>query len=1220
MSDKRKIYIRKIMALFVCLFCILANITVISADTKEGYKTVKAGIFNFEGYHMKDDEGNLSGYGIEILNMISKYSHLNFEYVGYEKSWNDMLTMLENGEIDVVTSSRQIPEREEKFAFSLIIGKNSTNLSVKADDTRFRSGDYSTYNGIRIGMIEGRNQTQKLDDFAKEKGFSYQGREYDDVSKLASALKNGEIDAILSNDLRKTENERTLDTLDTENFYAIVRKDDKELLDEINYAINQMNINEGDWSNNLFYKYYGPEYSSELTFTEREKAYIQDVISGKKKITVTASGDRIPYSYIENKELSGIIPEYFDKVMELAGMPYETVVPKDRAAYYELIDNNGVDVVIDMRTFEGETDSISKLGFNTNTYLTTGVAKVTRKDFTGEILTVASIDNQGQEPLEKGLTGDAKVIYYKTMEEAVNSVLDGKADAAYVYTYTAQMFVNDDITGLLRYSIENDVRFDFDMHVKNDCDHELVTILNKCIDKLSDDTFSQIISKYTTSSTDDLTFTQYMKVHPSIILYIALAIVAILVVIIGLYLRVRWNKKVLQASEQSNKELGEQLAIVDALSHDYLNVYAVNTMAHTAKAIKLDGYASSGLERNAGETFPYEPMVEQYVNECVHPNDRQYVSESLSIEKAIENLNTGKEYTGNYRVITDGETHNFQFTYVKVEKANMEKDFTVLVGFRNIDEIVKRENKQKEILEEALAEAKHANHAKTVFLNNMSHDIRTPMNAIIGFTSLAATHIDDKEIIQDYLKKIMTSSKHLLSLINDVLDMSRIESGKVRIEENEASLPEIMHDLKTIVQSDIKAKNLEFYIDTLDVKNEVIICDKLRLNQVLLNIVSNAIKYTNPGGMVSVRIIQTPDAPKGYASYQFRVKDSGIGMSKEFLKHLFEPFEREQTATISGIQGTGLGLAITKNIVDMMNGTVSVESEVGKGTEFIVSFQFRIADASKKKEHLERLIDLRALVVDDDMDTCISVSKMLSSIGMQPDWTTQGKEAVARTELAMEQNEPYSTYIIDWLMPDMNGIEVVRRIRKVIGDTANIIILTAYDWADVEEEAKEAGVTAFCSKPIFLSELCDILTAPYNEKQEEEEVSEKIFVGKKILLAEDNELNREIAKEILEEAGFIIDMVTDGTEAVEKMKNASADDYDLILMDIQMPIMDGYEATRQIRAMENSVAATIPIVAMTANAFEEDKKKAIDAGMNGHIAKPVDVPKMLELLKDIMKL
>ena len=527
---------------------------------------------------------------------------------------------------------------------------------------------------------------------------------------------------------------------------------------------------------------------------------------------------------------------------------------------------------------------------------------------------------------------------------------------------------------------------------------------------------------------------------------------------------------------------------------------------------------------------------------------------------------------------------------------------------------------QRADLEDALAAAQHANRAKTTFLNNMSHDIRTPMNAIIGFTSLVAAHIDNTEQVRGYLTKIATSSNHLLSLINDVLDMSRIESGKVKIEEKECSLPEMLHDLKTIVQADIMSKQLDFYIDTVDVVNENVLCDRLRLNQVLLNLLSNAMKFTKPGGMVSVRILQKRNAPEGYAAYEFQVKDTGIGMSPEFLKNVFEPFERERTSTVSGIQGTGLGMAITRNIVDMMGGTVTVDSEVGKGTTFTVSLQFKTSSCPVRQETIPQLQGLRALVVDDDFNTCSSVTKMLASIGLRPDWTTSGKEAVLRVKLAGELEDEYAVYIIDWLMPDMNGIEVVRRIRGMIGEDTPIIVLTAYDWSDIEEEARKAGVTAFCSKPIFLSELREVLESPFASGNQDEASQETFsFQGKKILLVEDNELNQEIAVEILQEAGFVMDVADDGSAAVERMREAEPGQYDLILMDIQMPIMDGYEATRQIRALEDPDIAGIPIIAMTANAFEEDKKTALEAGMNGHIAKPIDVPVLLELLWEIVK-
>ena len=532
------------------------------------------------------------------------------------------------------------------------------------------------------------------------------------------------------------------------------------------------------------------------------------------------------------------------------------------------------------------------------------------------------------------------------------------------------------------------------------------------------------------------------------------------------------------------------------------------------------------------------------------------------------------------------------------------------------------EEKQQE-LHNALVEAQSANKAKSSFLNNMSHDIRTPMNAIIGFTALATTHIGSTELVLDYLKKIQTSSQHLLSLINDVLDMSRIESGSVRIEYTTVHLPDILHDLRTIIQGSVYSKQQDLYIDTQDVFHEDIIIDKLRLTQVLLNIISNAVKFTPVGGMINIRVSEKPCRREGYTTVIFSVKDNGIGMSPEFCKQVFDSFSREHTVTENGIGGTGLGMAITKNIVDMMGGTIQVESEVGKGTEFTVILECETSGVTVKREPIPELKGARALVVDDDAETCMSVSKMLREIEMTADWTTSGKEAVLRAREAYEQNQEFKVYIIDWLMPDMNGIETVRRIRMVVGPESPIIILTAYDWSDVEQEAREAGVTAFVSKPLFLSELREVLMSPeqrkliQNENQKIQAASQTSYAGKKVLLVEDNELNREIATAIMEEIGLDVDVAEDGTDAVNIMSSERGNNYDLIFMDIQMPKMDGYTATREIRTLNNSKCANIPIIAMTANAFEEDRKKAIKAGMNGHIAKPISSDVILENLDQI---
>ena len=414
-------------------------------------------------------------------------------------------------------------------------------------------------------------------------------------------------------------------------------------------------------------------------------------------------------------------------------------------------------------------------------------------------------------------------------------------------------------------------------------------------------------------------------------------------------------------------------------------------------------------------------------------------------------------------------------------------------------------------------------------------------------------------------------------------------------------------------------------MDTLDVTDEDVYCDKTRLNQVLLNLLSNAIKFTEPGGKITVRVAQIYNELEGKGTYRICVKDTGIGMSQDFVQIIFEPFERERTSTVSRTQGTGLGMAITKKIIDMMGGTIEVVTEKGKGTEFIITLTLRLQSEHKNVEKIKELEGLKALVVDDDYNTCDSVTKMLSQIGMRTEWTLSGKEAVLRSKHAMEMKDAFHAYIIDWRLPDMNGIEVTRQIRRKVGEQTPIIILTAYDWSEIEGEARDAGVTAFCAKPMFLSDLRESLLVSLNQTNEsgknhmsEADYQEK-FKNKRILLVEDNEMNREIAVELLEEYGFSMETAENGAQAVEMVAASKAGYYDLILMDIQMPVMDGYEATRRIRALKDPHLADIVILAMTANAFEEDKQEAIENGMNGFLTKPIDIKQLLEELDSIIE-
>ena len=626
-----------------------------------------------------------------------------------------------------------------------------------------------------------------------------------------------------------------------------------------------------------------------------------------------------------------------------------------------------------------------------------------------------------------------------------------------------------------------------------------------------------------------------------------------------------------------------------------------------AKTYKAD-YISPNVEKLLGFT------VEQIRKDIkvlgkLHPWDSEN-SKKNYLERI--QISEQKEWDFEYVHQKTGERHWFHIVAMGSE-VNRKKKYILVMSDRTSD------RKMNQALSEAVRAAETANKAKSTFLSNMSHDIRTPMNAIIGFTTLAVSNIDDKKKVRDYLGKILSSSNHLLSLINDILDMSRIESGKIHLEETEVSLSDVLHDLKTIISGQIHAKQLELYMDAMDVTNEDVYCDKTRLNQVLLNLLSNAVKFTPAGGTVSVRIRQCPGTKKGSELYEIRVKDNGIGMSQEFVQKIFSPFERERTSTVSRTQGTGLGMAITKNIVDMMGGTIEVQTEQGKGTEFIVRLPFRIQSEHQRIEKIVELEGLKALVVDDDFNTCDSVTKMLVRVGMRSEWTLSGKEAVLRARQSMEMGDAFHAYIIDWRLPDMNGIEVTRQIRSLGADTP-IIILTAYDWSDIEVEARAAGVTAFCAKPMFMSDIRDTLMTAIGQKQAQTEAAAlpaagSDFRGRCILLVEDNELNSEIAVEILNEYGFLVDTAENGAEAVEKVKNSKPGNYDLVLMDVQMPVMNGYEATRQIRALKDPALAGITILAMTANAFDEDRKKALECGMDGFLSKPIVIEELLSTLQ-----
>lgn len=661
--------------------------------------------------------------------------------------------------------------------------------------------------------------------------------------------------------------------------------------------------------------------------------------------------------------------------------------------------------------------------------------------------------------------------------------------------------------------------------------------------------------------------------------------------------------------EHESEERQNQL--IKALSEDYSLVCFFDLESSEGHPLRVSDHDKHMFSSFAADKLIFEECLEKYAMECVHEEDRKIFCEVMDKSSLKRDLVSRSNVYLNYRAVCGDTVRYYQMKAVRVGAGS------VVLGFRCVDEEIRRELEKQDLLENALIQANRASEAKSAFLSNMSHDIRTPMNAIVGFTTLALSHLDDIDRVEECLKKISISGDHLLNLINDVLDMSRIESGRVFLDEKPSSLSEITRGVRNILQSEAAAKNQTFTINTVNVYDEDVICDKLRLNQVLINLISNAIKYTSEGGEITFRISETAGALEGYANYEFLIKDNGIGMDKEFLQKVFEPFERERNSTISGIQGTGLGMAITKNIVDIMNGSIEVQSEKGVGTEVIVTFQFKLCGDNSVCVNEPEFVGKKALVIDGSREFCEGASAMLRRLGIRSDCALNAADGLA----LVQKHSDYSVVLIDYDLGDTDGISVARDIHNILGMVIPIIMLSANDPGEFESDARAAGVSQFCAKPLFLSDLRYCLEQIFldgsDDGKHDVKHSAKVRSGR-ILMAEDNELNREIAEMILTEAGFEVETAENGQVALEMLQARGADYYKLILMDVQMPVLDGYKATKAIRALYDRRLASIPIIAMTANAFDEDRRTAIESGMNAHIPKPIDVNVLFETLDRIM--
>lgn len=655
--------------------------------------------------------------------------------------------------------------------------------------------------------------------------------------------------------------------------------------------------------------------------------------------------------------------------------------------------------------------------------------------------------------------------------------------------------------------------------------------------------------------------------------------------------------------------------IIDASTNLFTGLISVDLIGETYEYLKGDCMN--------GEIAPvgtFQSLYDYWID-TASDQDSSDLKELVSIENIRHELSQDIPYIQfEFRAHRKGELCWLQMAILCLNKDENGTPLGALVAVQDVTQAKEAELAARQALQEAYNAAENASKAKSDFLNSMSHDIRTPMNSIMGLTAIATMYVEDTARVRECLNNISSASKHLLGLINEVLDMAKIESGSISLSEEEFDLPETIENLLTIIHPQIEAKKLDLHVELVDIKHEHVIGDPTRLQQVFVNIMGNSVKFTPEGGSLGLRLKELPSRVSDCGCYEFTFSDTGCGMSEEFLKTVFEPFTRANDSRITKVEGTGLGMAIVKSVVSLMNGSIDVESKLGEGTTFTVTVHLKLRDAMH--ENLDSLQGLRVLVVDDDEVACKSAAIMLEDIGMVPDYKLSGIAGVEAVKEASENDDPYRAVILDWRMPGMSGIETARKIREVSNHDVPIIIFSGYDWSMIEQEARDVGVDAFISKPLFRSRLIqvmkELLSGEKDATVNEKEILENCgFAGRRILLVEDNTMAAAIAEELLELTGADVDHAENGSIAVDTLVESAPHTYDLVLMDIQMPVMNGYEATEAIRGYGMSGRpdlSEIPIIALSADAFSEDIKHAKTVGMNAHISKPLEIDTLVKTL------
>jgi len=1197
-----------VMAFFVCMAAEAGSIR--SGDEK----SVRVGYYNDnEGFQTGcSDEERKSGYAYEYYQEIAKYTGWTYEYV--YGSWEEIYEMLVNGELDLMAGVSKADDRMQGMLFPDYAMGEETYYIYVAYDSHISSSDVTTLNGARIGIKDNSYMRKLLENYMVEQGIDCKIIAYSGLAERIQALERGELDCILT-----VENDMVMDyrptfKIGSADFYFVVNRNRPDLLAQLNDAQGHIMSAFPYYISRLQDKYFNRS-AAQQSLTEKEAEWLRS----HGELRVGYLRDYMPYcdSGEAAGELRGILPEILTEFEAYTGVPFTGLEFDNYNVMLQALEKGEIDIIFP--TFGDLWYSEHQNYTQTIPVVSTRMSVVYRGDYQNHIYDrIAVSEGSPLQPFYLTINyPKSEQASYLNWEECLSAIQSGEVGSMLVNSNLIYRYLNEheEFSDLHIAELEDTVNFCFAVRRS---DSTLYSILNKGLNNIDGTRINDAMVRNSYVE-PEYTIRSFLIQHIGLVCLIAGGFIVVLILFFFLYRsRVKRERKILEEAYDKEKKYiadkEEKFNIIGSLSRIYTYTYYINLEEHQYQVFtKLD------LEENSERLLPVEKeKFEEMIRTNVKEQYRERLFEFLDFSTLAARMQATDSLSMEYETDVRGWCRG---CFISARRDAQGRLLYVIYAIQEINEEKAAQERAQTALQEAYEAAKRANHAKSDFLARMSHDIRTPMNAIIGMTAIAAAHMDERERVEDCLRKITTSGKHLLTLINEVLDMSKIESGRLELTEEEFNLHELIDNMLTIMRPQVEEKKHTLKVSAKNLEHEAVIGDSLHLRQVIVNILGNSVKYTPPGGSLSLSVTEKAVNKSMIGCYEFLFEDNGIGMSQEFIEHIFEPFSRENETADNHVQGTGLGLSIVANLVRMMGGDIRVESEKGKGSRFIVTLYFRLQD--DEEISFEEFVHLPILVVDDQQEACESTCLILHDLGMRSEWVQSGREAIERVR-AVCDGEGYFAVMLDWKMPEMSGVETAKKIRKIAGDSLPIIILSGYDWPEIEEEAKLAGVNAFLSKPLGKSRLIYLFKRLINGESPEgmnslEQVEISAFPGRRILLAEDNEINTEIAMEIFERAGLTVEHAWNGKEALELLTKAAPGYYDMIFMDIQMPIMNGYESARAIRAAGREDLKKIPIIAMTADAFAEDVRAAVQAGMNQHIAKPLDFGQLMEVLRKWLK-